>query len=61
MIRKVTAKLSNLAKIPYVLLEKTRDEMENPEDIKKLTHAMNLSTMRGLSNKPNGMFGMRDY
>ena len=59
--KRVTAKLSDLAKIPYSVLEQQRDSMTNKEDKKKLQQAMNLRTMRGMSNSPSGMFGMRNY
>ena len=59
--RKVTARLSDLAKIPYSVLEKERDNATNEEDRVKLTKAMNLRTMRGLANNPKGMFDYEDY
>ena len=62
---KISVKLSNLAKIPYVTLEKLNlDDSKGytQSDKRKLQMAMNLRTMRGMSNNPNGMFGMRnDY
>jgi hypothetical protein len=62
---KISVKLSNLAKIPYDTLEKLElDDSKGytQSDKRKLQMAMNLRTMRGMSNNPNGMFGMRnDY
>ena len=58
---KISANLSSLAKIPYDTLEKLgNDEKYTKSDKRKLTMAMNLRTMRGMSNNPNGMFGMRN-
>jgi len=57
----ITAKLSDLAKIPYIILEKEHQKATDEADKRKLQQAMNLRTMRGLSNNPSGMFGMRDY
>ncbi len=57
----ITAKLSDLAKIPYVLLEKELKKAKSENDKIKLQRAMNLNLMRNLSNNPSGMFGMRNY
>jgi len=57
----ITAKLSDLAKIPYIILEKEHQKATNEGDKRKLQQAMNLRTMRTMSNKPNAMFGMRNY
>jgi hypothetical protein len=57
---KVTAKLSDLAKIPYSVLEQQRD-VAHGDDKKKLQQAMNLRMMRTMSNNHKSMFGMRNY
>jgi|CXWL01.1.fsa_nt_gi hypothetical protein len=56
----ITAKLSDLANIPTIILEKKMAETVNQEDKIKLQKAINLRTMRVLSNT-KGMFGMRNY
>lgn len=62
---KISVNLSNLAKIPYDTLEKLHNDDSKgytKSDKRKLGMAMNLRMMRGMSNNPNGMFGMRnDY
>lgn len=57
----ITAKLSDLANIPAILLEKKLAETTNKEDQRKLQQAINLNTMRSLSPGNKGMFGMRNY
>jgi hypothetical protein len=60
---KISVNLNNLAKIPYSTLEKLEfDDSKGYTkfDKRKLRMAMNLRTMRGMSNNPNGMFGMRN-
>jgi uncharacterized membrane protein len=57
----ITAKLSDLAKIPEILLQKQIEIAKSENDKKKLQQAINLGIMRRLSNNPGCMFGMRNY
>lgn len=52
-------RLSILAKIPYDILYLEFGKASG-EKKKKIQRAINLKTMRCLSNNQNGMFGMRD-
>ena len=57
----ITAKLSDLANIPAILLQKKLAETINQEDKIKLQQAINLRIMRSSSPGNKGMFGMRNY
>jgi len=58
---KISAKLSNLAEIPYSILEKELEKYEKgTKNYRKIQTAMNLKTMRGMSNNPRGMFGYKN-
>ena len=59
--KRVTAKLSHLAEIPHSVLKEQWELAVNKDDKIKLQRAMNLRTMRGMSNNPRGMFGMKNY
>jgi len=61
MVDFITAKLSDLAKIPLLLLEKQLQIVKSENDKKKLQKAINLRLMRNLSNNSRCMFGLRDY
>lgn len=54
------AKLSDLANVPYAVLEKQL-ESHTGDDKKKIQQAMNLGSMRRLSNNKRSMFGMKNY
>ena len=57
----ISAKLSDLAEIPYSILEKELAKYERgTKNYRKLQAAMNLRTMRGMSNNPHGMFGYKN-
>ena len=57
----ITAKLSDLANIPAILLEKKLAETVNQDDKIKLQKAINLNCLRSMTPGNKGMFGMRNY
>ena len=56
----ITAKLSDLANIPAILLQKKLAETTNKEDQRKLQQAINLNCLRSMTPGNKGMFGMRN-
>ena len=57
----ISAKLSDLAKIPYSILEEElKKYKKGTKNYRKIQTAMNLRAMRGMSNNPHGMFGYKN-